>query len=233
MCRRLIVVLGILFISITSFAQGEHTIPDYTEIERLTKDKGSAFFYDGLLDRYKGHDTTLTLRDYRMLYYGYFFQPSYTVFNQTPQADSVRMILGEKESLSPAEWQELIRLGKLNLEANPFDIKGLNIVWVAHRHVGDSAGARVYFDKLKKLVQTILASGDGLSEQTAFHVLNVAHEYDLVNILGYEFAGNQQLTDSHCDYLSLKSNNDNLPGLYFDVKQIFKGYAKSLVNADQ
>jgi len=76
-------------------------------------------------------------------------------------------------------------------------------------------------------VQVILASGDGMSETTAFHVLNVSHEYDILNILGYEFSGNQKLTEGKCDYLSLKDNNDQVHGLYFDVKQIFKGYERS------
>lgn len=203
-------------------------IPDYQEIEKLTKDKGSAFYYDRLYSRYVGDDTTLTLRDYRMLYYGYFFQPGYAPFYHTAASDSIKLILGAQNEPGAMQWKEVLRLGQENLSQNPFDLKGLNIVWIAYKRTGDSLMARVYFDKLRKLVQTILATGDGLSEETAFHVVNVSHEYDILSILGYEFGGNQQLTDSKCDYLSLKTNSDNLSGLYFDVKQIFRGYEKML-----
>ena len=233
MCRRLVLLLALIITSFTSFSQEQrHTIPDYQEIETLTKDKGSAFYYDELFKRYADHDTLLTLRDYRLLYYGYFFQDAYTPFYSTPEADSIRMVLGDKDKLTTEEWKEVIRMGKTNLEKNPFDLKGLNIVWVAHRHTGDSATARLYFDKLKKLVQTILSTGDGMSETTAFHVLNVSHEYDIINILGYEYGGDQNLTEGKCDYLSLKTNEDNLKGLYFDVNQIFQGYRKNMLSKE-
>ena len=230
MWRRLVVVVLWMGFSLTTWAQSDegYSIPDYNEIEKLTQDKNSMFYYENLLSRYNNHDTTLTLRDYRMLYFGAFFQDNYKPFFQTPQADSIKILLSTNSELRDEHWKEMVRLGTANLHQNPFDLKGINIVWVADRQLGDSANANIYFDKLRKLVQTILATGDGLSEKTAFHVLNVAHEYDIINILGYEFAGDQQLTDSHCDYLTLKSNDDNLEGLYFDVKQVFKGYERTL-----
>jgi hypothetical protein len=231
MFRRLALFVSVLLYSLNVFSQ-DYTIPDYTEIEKLTKDKTSAFYYDNLFNRYQQNDTTLELRDYRMLYFGYFFQPSYAPFYHTPESDSIKMILGNNETLTNDEWKNVINIGRRNLKKNPFDLKGLNIVWVAYRQTGDSVIARSYFDKLKKLVHTILSTGDGLSEKTAIHVLNVSHEYDILNILGYEFAGNQNLTQNKCDFLSLKTNNDKIAGLYFDVNQIFKGYQKSLTNKE-
>lgn len=227
MLRRLVLVFWLSVVALSVFGQ-ENAVPDYNEIEKLTKDKSSAFYYDSLYERYRSGDTTLSLRDYRMLYFGYFFQPGYAPFYGSTESDSIKMLLGTKEDLNTADWQELARLGEAHVHKNPYDLKGLNIVWMAYKQTGDSAKADVYFDKLKKLVQTILSTGDGLSESTAFHVLNVSHEYDILNILGYEFDGNQKLTENKCDFLALKTNADNLPGLYFDVKQIFKGYKNAL-----
>jgi len=229
MLRRIVLVAVVMVFTLKLFGQ-ENTfiIPDYQEIEKLTADKGSAFYYDNIFKRYEANDTTLTLRDYRMLYYGYFFQPQYTPFYRSAETDSIKTLLGSKDELTKDDWKQIIRLGKVNIAQNPFDLKGLNVVWIAYRQSGDTATANLYFDKLKKLVQTILATGDGKSEKTAFHVLNVSHEYDIVSILGYEFAGNQKLTDAKCDFLSLKDNDDRVTGLYFDVKQIFKGYERSL-----
>jgi len=230
MLRRLtmLIIWMMAVVANTEAQYREHSVPDYHEIEKLTLDKSSAFFYEGLYKRYVANDTTLTLRDYRMLYYGYFFQPGYTPFANTAESDSIKMLLGTKEDLAEGDWSEIIRLGTTNVNKNPFDLKGLNIVWVAYRQTGDSIMALVYFDKLKKIVQTILSTGDGLSEETAFHVVNVSHEYDILNILGYEFGGNQKLTEGKRDFLSLKSNPDNIEGLYFDVNQIFKGYEQHL-----
>ncbi|RYZ51943.1 MAG: DUF4919 domain-containing protein [Sphingobacteriales bacterium] len=227
MCRRWLLTIWMMVVSCAAIAQNDYNVPDYNEIERLTKDKGSVFYYGSLFEKFKANDTTLTLRDYRMLYYGYFFQPDYSPFKFTSEADTMKAILALQE-LQPGDWKELQRVGRAHLAQNPFDLKGLNVVWIASKQTGDSAAARLYFDKLKKLVQTILSTGDGMSEKTAFHVVHVAHEYDIVNILGFEFGGKQNLTDNKCDFLTLKTNDEKVEGLYFDVSQIFKGYERSV-----
>ena len=225
---RSIIILIVLFISCKVFAQEERSfiIPDYSEIERLTKDEGSLFFYDNLFERYSVNDPDLSLRDYLFLYYGHFFQPDYAPFVKTQEADSIRAVFHSKNELTDDDWQTILRLAEENLKQNPFDLKGLNIVWLANQRTGNNEAAAIYLNKLKKLVQTILSSGDGITENTAFHVLNISHEYDIIHILGYEFGGQQELTPEKCDYLSLKDNSDNVHGLYFNVQQIFKGYEK-------
>lgn len=232
MLRKVVFVFWLAVVTTSAFGQSNNTfiVPDYMEIERLTKDKGSAFYYNKLYDRYIEGDTTLTVRDYRMLYYGYFFQNNYSPFSYASESDSIKLLLGTSEKLTKENWAEIIRLGTANIAKNPFDLKGLNIVWMGHKETGNHSKAAIYFDRLKKLIQIILSSGDGLSEATAFHVLNVSHEYDILNILGYEFGGSQKLTDGNCDFLSLKTNDDQIEGLYFDVNQIFKGYEQSQNN---
>lgn len=233
MCRRLILIFWLSIIALSVFGQNNRfTIPDYNEIEKLTNDKSSAFYYPTIFERYLKNDTELNLRDYRMLYFGYFFQPHYTPFFESDETDSIKMILGSQNELYKKDWEDIARLGKANLRKNPFDLKGLNVVWLSLKNSGQEEEAAVYFDKLKKLVQIILETGDGKTEETAFHVLNVSHEYDILNILGYEFDGKQELTEKKCDFLSLKTNEDRLPGLYFDVKQIFKGYEATLLKQE-
>src|SRR5690606_37489527 len=117
MLRRMILMFWLVVIAISVFGQeGKHVVPDYIEIEKLTKDKTSAFHYEGMYKRYADNDATLTLRDYRMLYYGYFFRPEYTPFHHTAEADSIKMLLGTKEELNIADWKEVSRLGIANIE---------------------------------------------------------------------------------------------------------------------
>jgi hypothetical protein len=224
MVARAVWICSFILLSFSSFAQDTYfPKPDYSDIEKLTTDKSSAFFYDNLFSRYRDNDTTLTLRDYKMLYYGYFFSRTYSPFISNAYTEQIKELLNQNE-VTVTDWKNVITLGRRNLEKNPFDLRGLNIVWVAYRETGDSATARCYFDKLKKIVQTVLSTGDGLTPETAFHILNISHEYDIISMLGYEFGGDQNLTPNQTDYLSLKPNDDNVRGLYFDVGQIFKGY---------
>ncbi len=204
----------------------EILIPDYSSIEQIVKDSNSLFFYPRLLKKYENNDTTLSLREYRMLYYGYFFQDDYSTYNAYEEVDDTARALLNRGKLSKEQWQTVIRLEKKSLQNDPFELKKLNVMFIAYKKTGDSLNAGVYLDKIKKIAFTILSSGDGQSDTTGLHVLSISDEYAMVKILGYEYGGEQQLTNGQCDYLTLKDNNDNVKGLYFDVKQILKGYQK-------
>jgi hypothetical protein len=204
--------------SATAQQSEKYPKPDYADIEKLTSDKSSAFYYSNLFEKYSANDTTLSPRDYWMLYYGYYFNKAYVPLQTTEYAGRIMQVLN-KPSLSASDWKEVDRYSKMNLEANPFDLKGLNIAWIAQRQLGDSAAARVYFVKLKNIVEVILSTGDGLTESTALHVLDIAHEYDILNILGYEFDGDHNQTAQRSDYLTVKANAQNLSGLFFSSGQ--------------
>ena len=208
-------ILAILF-SLSSNAQevGTYPKPDYADIEKMTTDKSSAFYYNNIFDRYKNNDTTLTSREYWMLYYGYYFTKNYSPDMDLQYAGRIMRTLNN-QTLTEADWKNIDHNSQQNLEVNPFDLKGLNIAWIAKRQLGDSAAARLYFVKLKNIVEVILSTGDGLSEETAFHVQATAHEYDILNILGYEFGGDHNQTEGKNDYLTLKDNDQNLTGLFF------------------
>ncbi len=203
--------------------------PDFASIETQVKDKQSLFYYPELFKRYQAGDTTLTLREYRLLYYGFVFQDQYSIFNERDSATTVQAVL-EKETPTKQEWQTLIRLEKKYLAIEPFDMRDLHLVYVAYMELKDSAHASIYHDKILKIARTIMATGDGKTEASAFYVISVAHEYDLIGILGFEHTTEQKLTAGKCDYIGLKKNEYNVEGLYFDVKQLFREYAKLMSN---
>jgi len=68
----------------------------------------------------------------------------------------------------------------------------------------------------------ILSSGDGRTEESAFHVISVSHEYDILQVLGFEFGGQQSLTTKDCDYLAVKENEYDIKGFYFNVQMLLE-----------
>lgn len=70
--------------------------------------------------------------------------------------------------------------------------------------------------KIRLLTDAILSSGDGLTEESAFYVINIPQEYDILNMIGFEFGGSQSLIKTN-DYLTVKENPANIKGLYFDI----------------
>ena len=62
-------------------------------------------------------------------------------------------------------------------------------------------------------------------KKEAFYVIYTSHEYDLLNILGFQFGGSQSLIE-HYDYLTLAENEAKIEGLYFDVSPCLNSMSK-------
>ncbi len=198
--------------------------PDYEAIEKATTDPDSDDHYPKLMKRYKEGDTTLTIKEYRKLYYGNFFfedadEPDYELI--TALNDSLKTY-EQKDSLTEKDYRRVIELSEMYVESTPFNMRRIYELYGLHMMVRDTAKAEIYMDKVSKLVRTILSTGDGLTEKTAFHVLEVGHEYFILSAIGFSFGGSQSLTRNQCDYLTVMDNDAGVEGLYFDVNQIFE-----------
>jgi len=195
--------------------------PNYKEIKKSIQDKDSKFYYPLLMERYIRMDTTLTLEEYKHLYYGYFFNDSYSVYGVSNYVDSVNVIL-KKDSLLTDDYQQIIRYEKQVLEKYPFNLRDLNYLSNCYYRLGDTLMTRLQDYKLFMLARTITSTGDGMSEETAWHVLSVSHEYSLLEYMGFHFGGSQKLTTGGCDYLSVQENDYQIDGFYFDVNKILE-----------
>jgi hypothetical protein len=221
----------LLFLLISTFCYGSAqnptlVKPDYNKIESVVADRNSTSYYPTLMERYIKSDTTLTREDFRMLYYGSLFQSAYSPYGHSDYRDSIRPILS-KESLSANDYDALIHYEKLVLAEFPFNLRDLNILELACKHAGMIDLEKQTAFKLYNVLETILSTGDGRTEETAWHVVSVEHEYDIVNTFGLEFGGQQSLTTKGCDYLQLKQNKDGIKGFYFDVNKILEAEKKS------
>ncbi len=199
--------------------------PDYNEIERLTKTATSPYYYSKLLQRYNGDDTTLTSEDFRMLYFGYFFQDAYDAYHGNNYKDSVKKLM-DKGNLSEPERKKIILFAQEDLKNNPFHLNDLNILYIQYVALGDKTNIAVTRFKFKSLIQSILSTGDGSSKETAFHVLSVSDEYTFLSAMGLKYKGHETDNETKTDYLTVEENNSGVLGVFFDVSQIFAGYTK-------
>jgi hypothetical protein len=193
--------------------------PDYDSIRKATQTESSLFFYPKLMARYSGNDTLISPEEFRALYFGFLFQPGYSPYKVSIYADSVRALFS-KDSLQPVDFPRLIAFETEILKDDPFSLRDLNVLAYACEREGDTVGALVNGFKLGRIAETILFSGDGKSEETAWHVIQVSHEYDLLNLLGFTYSGPQSLTEKGCDYLQVQENQFGIGGFYFDVNRI-------------
>ena len=60
-----------------------------------------------------------------------------------------------------------------------------------------------------------------MSDKTAFHVIKVAHEYDLLPFLGYTFGGeDRMMRNRKVNYLTLSTNHFGVERVYFNISPV-------------
>lgn len=218
-----ILLLLIAILPLSLYAQEQEKtdkfmVPDYASIKTMVADPNSAFYYPKLFKKYQENDTTLSFREYRMLYYGYVFQPGYERNpKHTAEDDSIAAIFA-KGQLTEQDLKDIVRLGIAYTEKVPFDLKRINLVHVAASELGDNTTAGAYLHKVRMLALTVLTTGNGLSEETPFYVISESDENAMINILGYKPGERYDVRNTR--YLTVEENDDNLPGLYFDMKNL-------------
>jgi len=218
--NRFTYLLFLIVLSIQGFGQNNVIIkPDYTLIRKQVFDNTSEYFYPKLFNRYLAGDTTLSSEHFRNVYYGYTFQASYIPYQESRYQDKMIVYL-KKGTLNSKELNEFIKLAELNLKDLPFDIRTLNILSYSYKQKGDTLRSQTAEFKKSAIIKAIFSSGNGISEKTAFHIIDPAHEFDMINELGYKYAGASDLSNSLCDYLMVQPNEDNVRGLFFDNSRL-------------
>lgn len=216
MIKKQLLVIMILLVSMSIFSQNMETEkPDYKKIEKKISKEKSDFYYPKLLKKYMNSDTTMTLKEKRYLYYGYSFQNSYSPYGHSNFSDSLGTVL-QKEKHSNKELLKIIKFSDSVLVENPFDLRVINYQLYAYEKLGEKIEFDKKINQMKIIVDALLSSGDGLKKKTAFYVIYISQEYDLLNILGFEFGGEQSLIE-HYDYLKAAKNSQKIKGFYFDV----------------
>lgn len=221
MLKYLLIPWMILCTVTASGQRNKFNIPDYKKINKIISKTDSPASYIKLMDRYRIHDTTLTTEEYHLLYFGYCLQPQYAPYAHQQFADSLMTIVRKKQ-IGPDQYENVIKYANKVFESNPFDMRYLDPLIYVYQMQGKIELAQKLEFKLGRLIETIFNTGDGLTEKTAFHVISVSHEYDLLRALGFGYAGEQSLTRGECDFLKVETNDYGINGIYFNVSAIMK-----------
>jgi hypothetical protein len=205
---------------------------NYKKIEENIKDKSSKLYYSKLMLRYNSSDTSMTLEEKRHLYYGYVFNPLYAPYSQKPYMDSAYncMDIDDKDD---ADYQKVLKFCDSALIFNPFDLKAINCKLTVFKETENSISFDNEIIKAKIFLDAIFSSGDGLSKKTAYHVLYIKHEYNILSMAGYKFGGKQSLRRDKknlYDYLFIQANEEGIEGLYFNVDRLFLSVNKIMKN---
>lgn len=231
--KRLISSLIIMFItlsSITSYAQVSLTegatnskAPDMVKIKEIATSKK----YDKLLSRYENNDPTLTLDEYRQVYYGFVYQSKYNPFNKEDYGKDIAELY-YKEMPTRLECDKIIECAEKSLKDDPFNLEQMNYLIYAYKLKKKHFLANYWQTRLINVLKAILSTGSGDSKENAWYVIDIGHEYALINYLGNNYIVDKPIFyEPHFDFITLKQTSRNIPkGLYFNIKYPTENYNK-------
>ena len=219
--RKLLLLLAML--PWAAFAQ----TPDEDRIIDRTMDSESPYYYPNLMLRYNAGDTTLTADDYHYLYYGYAYQDAYKPLDVNPDLDRTLLIASRIDTQQPArdDPEALIASADDALARDPFSPKLLNLMAFSYGALGDTIRERAYYDRMQKVIATIEASGDGLTQKNPQHILMFDHAVDVLTAAGLP-AGKSRVVSRTVEYVPLVSpytvDGRKVKGYYFDFSRIYR-----------
>ncbi|MBA4167145.1 MAG: DUF4919 domain-containing protein [Chitinophagaceae bacterium] len=171
---RFIAIFFPALMAMQGYAQGTFEMVDRQKVEQLVNDASMATFYPTLLERFNAFDTTLTLSDYRLLYYGFVFQPEY-LWN----ADQRRKEMNR--AIKADQYARVIQLADSVLRTNPVSLTAYYYRTYAMLNADENDSAcQKYIKRYTGLRNAILSSGDGQHCNTAFKTIYLEDEDEIM-----------------------------------------------------
>ena len=199
---------------------------DYDAIKKFVNDKPTE--YQDLFERFVSADTTLTLEEVAIVYYGNRVKPLiYPGGNPEARNYSVRKLNSEEK------WIEALEASDAKNLVVPTELRTQWDGTVAAYSIKDQWRLLPYFIRYRQLVNVIIASGDGKSTETAFKVVNVDDEsVVMIQSLGITSIGTQALiyvNNVPFDKITAKAGDEERT-IFFDITLWFEYLAKALSN---
>ncbi len=218
------IILVVLFtVIITNILQAQqYEKPTYSEIEKEINDFKSNFYYSKLIERFNSVDSTLTLSEKRHLYYGFTFQKGYSYKYKSKELSDLNEII-KKGDPQENDFPKVMTDCEAILKQNPFDLRAMNYKRFVFEKKGEARNSKKQLAQIKMVLSTIISSGDGLSKENPFYVIDSAHCYDLLALLGYKYEGNEKPIENSL-HIKIKENDKKIEGFYFDLTPSLKAF---------
>ncbi len=214
-----------LFLLLPAFVYAETKFnkPDRAAIEKAISDSTADTYYPKLLKRFNDFDSTLTVAEYRLLYYGFVFQPGYSGYDNHRKKEIQDELRANANSAASRLCDSVMMKIPISLQGNYYKS-------VALTRLGKSGeSVRKYVRRYRGLLDAILQTGNGKAKETAIHVVFVTDEY---HIMYFHFDLDQIKSQSlvyPCDMFQVKKNK-NFRGtkIWFDISEAFDAMSKQL-----
>lgn len=126
--------------------------------------------------------------------------------------------------------RELATATELSLKDNPFDLRQMSVLVHASQEMGNIMKAKIWEYRLEHILGAIKSTGNGETQEDAFYVIYPMHEYNMIQLLGYEPVSVDFPADG-LDYISVRPDAEvkrrgtrSAKGFYFNVGPMTEQY---------
>jgi Domain of unknown function (DUF4919) len=122
--------------------------------------------------------------------------------------------------MQAGDWERARGLVDALLQKNYVRIRSHYFAWLIYRRDGDEERAKHHRAFMDGLFRSITTSGDGKTQESAFVVINVEEEYDVLGLTGLKMLGQglQHGNGRDFDVLTVQEGEGAKPiELYFDI----------------
>lgn len=130
------------------------------------------------------------------------------------------------EAMNGKQWDKTAELGLEWLHQCPVDIRIHYYVALALRELAEPVHAQDHLRWTRGLMDSIAASGDGMSCETAYVTISVAEEYDALFLFGLK--RREQALIGHCDLITAVDDKGEEVSIYFRPEAHFARLSKML-----
>ena len=213
---RLLASLLIVVFSFSGLTAQKILTIDLNKVESTTNNIASSNYYPSLIKKLRQLDTSLTNKDLHLLYYGQYFQDFYKPDVQDADQKSTFKHIKDKE------FDKALDAAKKSFETNPLNLKTIYGYAMACNYLKMKSEYNRIMNLYYQLIEVILESGNGRGVKTAFVVMSIDDEYEIIHSMG-KTATKQKLIDNKTDKLKLKNSDGsaritNLKKIYFNVE---------------
>lgn len=157
------------------------------EIEKLTNDSTSDYFYPRLISDFKNQPQYFDSVKAKFLYYGKLYTKSYKMFQFS--TDEVEF----NKLLSKGKYKKATPIGEKILQENPANIEIISKLNLCYKKTGLKENADTTLNKLTLLLNTVFQSGTGKEKENAYKVVAIGDEYTIMAWLGVSVVTRQSL----------------------------------------
>lgn len=223
----------LLFAPLAMQAQNEDfQAPDYDAIHKKMTDDPN--LYPSIEARFLNADLSLTDEEIGIFYFGKVFRDDYSPYHNIEWTKNIRDIMTSDNIKSSILKKELKNIDK-TLSEYPVSLECIFIKYVICLELygqGSKEEQRARF-MVSALLNTIFATGDGSSMESAIHVSHVPDEHTLMQLGGLRWKS-QSLHENDgqiYDSFELEENEDGIEELYFNITPCFNAHSAELRRA--